>query len=405
MNRVSRRLVGALAVLLLFSPIVGGAGASRVARAQVDGTVYISPTYGWSVVWDDELWEVTDESSEDVGDLLQLEDPLNTVYFESYEGFEGNALDCVAAEVDELAEEDAESIAAGRDASGDEILGGDSNTAYAVYTFTYTLDDVVIDLVEYNECRRLSDDSVLEISQLTVREAYNDASPAVQALLAAVTMPGDEVADEPETTSGDDRDDGDDDGRMTFAQITDISDDVSIDINAFWADIFTEKDMFYVPPFYEVFDESASPPCSEDPIDAGTRGPFYCGLNQTIYLDLVIMQQATEGYGAPAIHYALAHEAGHDVQFQLGISWSGAPSVERELEADCMAGAFLETSVDAGDMTEGEFFGLLEFAQFIGDPPGISASDEGSHGMGSQRVAMLLRGFYNGVDGCGTFEE
>ena len=402
MNRVSRRLVGALAVLLLLSPIVGREATVRVARAQVDGAVYTSPTYGWSVVWDDDLWEVTDESSEDVGDLLQLEDPLNTVYFESYEGFDGNALDCVAAEVEELAEQDAESIAPGRDAGGEDIVGGDADSAYAVYTFTFNLeDDVVIDLVEYNECRRLSEDAVLEISQLTVREAYNDASPAVQDLLAAVTMPGDNVADEPENTSGDD---GADDGRMTFAQITDISDDVSVDINGFWADTFTEKDLFYVPPFYEVFDESASPPCSEDPIDAGTRGPFYCGLNQTIYLDLVIMQQVTEGYSAPAIHYVLAHEAGHDVQFQLGISWSGAPSVERELEADCMAGAFLATSVDAGEMTEGEFFGLLEFAQFIGDPPGITASDEGAHGMGSQRVAMLLRGFYNGVDGCGTFE-
>jgi predicted metalloprotease len=117
------------------------------------------------------------------------------------------------------------------------------------------------------------------------------------------------------------------------------------------------------------------------------------------------MQAVTEGYGTPAIYYALAHESGHDVQLQLGITWSGTRSVERELEADCMAGAFLRSYVDAGEMSESDFFILLDLANFIGDPPGVTASDDRSHGMGSQRVAMLLRGYYNDVDGCGTFEE
>ena len=157
------------------------------------------------MVWDDEAWEVTDETSEEAGDVLQLEDSLNTVYFESYEGFEGNAVDCIAAETDELAEQDAESIVVGTDSDGDEISGGDAASAYSVFTCTFTLEaDVVLDLVEYNERRRLSDEAVLEVSQLTVREAYNDASPAVQNLLAAITLPGEEPVDEPIDTSGDD---------------------------------------------------------------------------------------------------------------------------------------------------------------------------------------------------------
>lgn len=354
------------------------------------------------MAWNDEAWEVTEETSEAGVDVLQLEDSLNTVYFESYDGFDGNALDCITAEVDELAEQDAENIVVGRDSAGDEISGGDDASAYSVFTFTYTLgDDVVLDLVEYNECRRLSDDAVLEISQLTVREGYNDASPAVQELLAAITLPGEDRADVPDHTSGDDGNDGDDDGgRLSFAEITDIAGDVSTSLNTFWSETFSEKDLFYVAPIYEVFDEQAAPPCAKDPVHAGIQVPFYCGLNQTIYLDLVLVQEFAAGYGTTAIHDALAHEAGHDVQMQLGITWSGAMSVERELEADCMAGAFLAMSVDAGEMTESDFFVLLDLANFIGDPPGITALDEGSHGMGSQRVAMLLRGYYNGVDGA-----
>jgi predicted metalloprotease len=405
MSRRSRRLF----IVMLMASALGQAGPRMSAgvAAQVEDNTYTNPTFGWSVAWDPDEWTVNDERSIEEGDFLELVDPLSTVYFETYEGYDGNALDCVAAEPDDLAGLDAEDIDVGRDSRGNEIAGGDDESAYSVFTFTYAVEDgVEVELVEYNECRALDDSHVLELSQLTVREAYNDASAAAQALFAAVVMPGDNPVDGPESTTGGSGDDaGDEPEQLSFAEITDISEDVSDDLDDFWEEIFDDKDLSYIPPFYEVFDDEAESPCSNEADHAGIKGPFYCGLNQTIYVDLVLMQAVTEEYGTPAIYYAVAHEAGHDVQLQLGISWNGTHSIERELEADCMAGAFMRTYVDSGEMSEDEFQTMLELAHLIGDPPGVSAADAGAHGMGSQRVAMVLRGYYHGVDGCGTFED
>ena len=142
-------------------------------------------------------------------------------------------------------------------------------------------------------------------------------------------------------------------------------------------------------------------------IDRGS-GSKYCPLNQTIYFDMLQLEQIQELTDVPGLGtllYVLSHEAGHDVQMQLGITLTGALSVEVELEADCMAGAFLRSMVDADEITEEEFLNLINVALFIGDPEGVRATDEGSHGLGSQRVTMLLCGYYNGVDTCGTFDD
>ena len=62
--------------------------------------------------------------------------------------------------------------------------------------------DIQTDLVEYSECWTLvEDEAVLEISQITVRDAYNDAAPVVQDLLRGVTLPGEEPV-EPERHLG-----------------------------------------------------------------------------------------------------------------------------------------------------------------------------------------------------------
>ena len=65
----------------------------------------------------------------------------------------------------------------------------------------------------------------------------------------------------------------------------------------------------------------------------------------------------------------------------------------------------LQVRLDEGEITEEEFMVLINVALYIGDPEGVRATDEGSHGLGSQRVTMLLRGYYNGVDTCGTFDD
>lgn len=398
---MSNRIAWLVALIVALAPMFG-LSDPVAAQDGVEGTTYTSPTYQWSISWNDD-WEVVDVESEDGYDYLELTDQLSYVYFEAYEEFAGNALDCVADERTDLAEQDGiVDIDIGTDVGGDPLTGGDEANAYAVYTMSFTgTDGIVTELVEYSECWTLvPGEAVLEASQITVRDAYNDAAPLVQDLLRGVTLPGEEPV-EPEDTSG--NDDEDDPETLSAREVKEAAEAAAEDVVVFFDEAFEEQGIpYYAPPFMEIIEDEAQAPCSEGAIHPGV-GSFYCGLNLTIYFDLELEVRDARIGGIASPYYTLGHEAGHDIQMQLGIILSDTLSVEKELEADCMAGAFLAWEVDRGTLTENDFFVLLDLVNNLGDPEGTSATHPQAHGMGSQRVAMVLRGYYNGIEACGTF--
>ena len=89
-------------------------------------------------------------------------------------------------------------------------------------------------------------------------------------------------------------------------------------------------------------------------------GPFYCPLDQKVYVDLVFYDELKRRFGAPgdfAQAYVIAHEVGHHVQTLLGIADKvqelkrrmgererNALQVRMELQADCLAGVWAHQS-------------------------------------------------------------
>ena len=89
--------------------------------------------------------------------------------------------------------------------------------------------------------------------------------------------------------------------------------------------------------------------------DAGA-GPFYCPLDKTVYIDPTFYEELKRRFGAPgdfAQAYVIAHEFGHHIQNQLGISQQvqalqgrvsqkeyNKASVRLELKADFLAGVW-----------------------------------------------------------------
>ena len=62
-------------------------------------------------------------------------------------------------------------------------------------------------------------------------------------------------------------------------------------------------------------------------------GPFYCGADQRVYLDLSFYNDMEAQLGAGgefAWAYVIAHEVGHHVQNQLGTSSEVRRRAERE---------------------------------------------------------------------------
>src|SRR2546426_3041237 len=102
-------------------------------------------------------------------------------------------------------------------------------------------------------------------------------------------------------------------------------------------------------------------------------GPFYCPLDQKVYIDLGFYNELKNRFGAPgdfAQAYVIAHEVGHHIQNLLGVSeqihnaqqqnpGQASPlSVRLELQADCLAGVWASSTnrrdiLEKGDIEEG----------------------------------------------------
>lgn len=151
-------------------------------------------------------------------------------------------------------------------------------------------------------------------------------------------------------------------------------------------------------------------------------GPFYCPLDQEIYIDLGFYDDLAGQFNAPgdfAQAYVIAHEVGHHVQKLLGISdevakMRGRPdyneySVRLELQADYLAGVWARHNqeyLDRGDIEE-----ALRAANQIGDDA-IQSRTQGrvtphafTHGTSEQRMRWFTRGYDSGrIEDGDTFE-
>lgn len=160
-------------------------------------------------------------------------------------------------------------------------------------------------------------------------------------------------------------------------------------------------------------------------IAQSATGPFYCPMDEKVYVDLSFFDELQQRFGAPgdfAEAYVLAHELGHHVQKLLGTEaqvrrqqqlhpdLQNALSVRLELQADCYAGIWGHATeqrqlLDPGDIQEG-----LNAAAAVGDDRlqrmtrGTVVPESFTHGSSAQRESWFRRGFESGkLEACDTF--
>ena len=192
-----------------------------------------------------------------------------------------------------------------------------------------------------------------------------------------------------------------------------------------WGGIFREAGKQYSPARLVLYTGQTSTACG---YGQSAMGPFYCPADEKVYLDLSFyrdMQNHLGGGGDFALGYVLAHEVGHHVQNQLGITdrvsglERGAPkkeanrlSVMLELQADCFAGVWGRYTADQGMLENGDLQEALDTAAAIGDDrlqrqsQGRVVPDSFTHGTSKQRYTWFRRGFDSGnPQQCNTFAE
>jgi predicted metalloprotease len=154
-------------------------------------------------------------------------------------------------------------------------------------------------------------------------------------------------------------------------------------------------------------------------------GPFYCPLDQKIYIDLGFYDELRSRFGAPgdfAQAYVLTHELGHHVQHLLGIDervrraqeanpdQANALSIRLELQADCYAGIWAHETQRQQMLETGDVEEALNAASSVGDDriqrarTGHVNVDTFTHGTSQQRATWFRRGFDSGnPKDCNTF--
>jgi uncharacterized protein len=203
-------------------------------------------------------------------------------------------------------------------------------------------------------------------------------------------------------------------------------------IQAYWRQAMPEHfDRPYQQSDTVFFEQAVNSGCGQ--ADSGV-GPFYCPLDDKVYIDLSFYRVLAEQLGAPgefAQPYVLAHEYGHHAQDLLGTEARVREQRERspddanrlsvllELQADCYAGAWAKNATGTADERGVQIFKSLsdqdiqeglDTAAAIGDDA-IQRKSEGridesqfTHGSSADRQKWFGVGYQSGdPTACDTF--
>lgn len=193
-----------------------------------------------------------------------------------------------------------------------------------------------------------------------------------------------------------------------------------------WGDIFQKAGRTYTRPTLVLFSQAVRSACGQA---TSAVGPFYCPLDNKIYLDTSFFNQMNRqlgGGGDFAYSYVIAHEVGHHVQNELGIAdqvtraQQGARTeaeansygVRLELQADCFAGVWGNQVSSLANLTQEDVREAVNTAAAIGDDAlqrqsrGYVVPDSFTHGSSQQRVNWFMTGFRTGdPNQCDTFNR
>lgn len=202
-------------------------------------------------------------------------------------------------------------------------------------------------------------------------------------------------------------------------QIRDFVKMITAENEQTWSKIFAENGMRYEPAKVVMFEGSTQSGCGTA---QAAMGPFYCPMDQTVYMDMSFFAELQNRFGAKvtefSVAYVMAHEMGHHIQNLLGTlekteqlrrsgRYSEAQlnrvSVATELQADFYAGLWARYTDNREKFLEpGDLEAAMSAAEAVGDD-NIQRRSQGyvnqegfTHGSSAQRKEWFMKGYNTG---------
>lgn len=192
-----------------------------------------------------------------------------------------------------------------------------------------------------------------------------------------------------------------------------------------WHALFKQQGKTYHEAEMVIFQQKVSSGCGV--ADSGT-GPFYCGRDRSLYMDLSFYDMLIKEFGAREnqfiLSYVISHEIGHHVQNELGIldevnrlrqraneADRNALTIRLELMADYLAGVVARHQEEQGYLESGDLEAAIQSAWSIGDDAiqkrvqGHVTPESFTHGTSKQRARWYQKGYSAGnLDDYNTFD-
>lgn len=189
------------------------------------------------------------------------------------------------------------------------------------------------------------------------------------------------------------------DGTMTAAEFrSDVRDAESL-AERYWQEQLTRSGIRFQPIRRVVaYDRAGAVACGSQPL--GLNNAAYCSAGDFIAYDVNWAVAAFRQIGDAFLFYLLGHEYAHGIQVRLGISYRF--TIQQELQADCMAGAYIGDSV-RGEvllLQDGDLDELRKGLFAVGDDPDQPWFAPGAHGTVEQRTEAFFNGYERSLAAC-----
>ncbi|GHJ44366.1 hypothetical protein Cs7R123_17080 [Catellatospora sp. TT07R-123] len=189
------------------------------------------------------------------------------------------------------------------------------------------------------------------------------------------------------------------DGTMTVAEFERDAGAAVDTAVEYWSAVFADSKLEFRPVRRIVpYLREGEVACGGDPMPENNAA--YCSDGDFIAYDADWAVGAFRQVGDAFLYYLIGHEYAHAIQDQLGVTHRF--TIDHELQADCMAGAYLGDEVRSGRLRadDGDLDELRDGLVAVADDPDQPWFAPDAHGTAQQRTKAFFGGYEDSLKAC-----